>query len=65
KNKYIWVALLICTALVIVVYLVPQLRLVLGLEILPPEVWGVSVICGLIPLFVVQGYRVLSRKYSA
>ncbi|WP_158857728.1 cation-translocating P-type ATPase [Lunatibacter salilacus] len=62
KNKYIWLALLICTVLVVVVYLVPQLRLVLGLEILPPEVWGVSISCGLIPLVVVQGYRKLFWK---
>ena len=65
RNKYIWLALLICAVLVVVVYLVPQLRLVLGLEVLPKEVWLIAIICGMIPLVIVQGYRVLFRKKGA
>jgi Ca2+-transporting ATPase len=59
KNKYIWLALLICTVLVIVVYFVPLLRVVLGLVVLPKEVWIIAIACGLIPLVIVQGYRLL------
>ncbi|MCU0321916.1 MAG: cation-translocating P-type ATPase [Chitinophagaceae bacterium] len=32
KNKFVWIALLICITLLIIVYNIPQTRLVLGLE---------------------------------
>jgi Ca2+-transporting ATPase len=60
KNKFVWIALLICTALMVLVYVFPQTRLVLGLEVLPDRVWIVSLIASLIPLVLVQVYKVVS-----
>lgn len=59
KNKFVWIALLICTLLMILVYAIPQMRLVLGLTILSAEVWLVSILAGLIPLVLIQVYRIL------
>ena len=60
KNKFVWIALLICTALMVLVYILPHTRLVLGLEVLPERVWIVSLIASLIPLVLVQVYKVAS-----
>jgi Ca2+-transporting ATPase len=62
KNKFIWIALIICTILMMFVYVLPQMRLVLGLTILSNEVWLISILAGLIPLVVVQGYKIIIRR---
>lgn len=62
KNKYVWIALLICTILTVLVFAIPQMRLVLGLQVLSAEVWLVSILAGLIPLVLVQGYKVIEER---
>jgi len=65
KNKFVWIALLICTLLMVLVYVIPQMRLVFGLEVLPTAVWMVSILAGLIPLMLVQVYKIIwERKRS-
>jgi len=61
KNKFVWIALIICTVLLVVVYNVPQMRLALGLEVLPTKVWLVSILAGLIPLVLVQVIKLLGK----
>jgi Ca2+-transporting ATPase len=61
KNKFIWIALIICTILMMIVYVLPQMRLVLGLTILSNEVWLLSILAGLIPLVLVQLYKIIIR----
>ncbi len=60
KNKFVWFALLICSALLILVFALPQMRLVLGLQVIDAEVWFVSMIGGLIPLVLIQVYKIIS-----
>ena len=60
KNKFVWIALLICTALMVLVYVLSQTRSVLSLEVLPNKVWIVSLTASLIPLVLVQGCKVVS-----
>ncbi len=57
KNKFVWFAILICTGLMILVYALPQARLVLGLVELPVEVWAVALLASLLPLVLVQLYK--------
>jgi P-type Ca2+ transporter type 2C len=57
KNKFVWLAILICTGLMILVYALPQTRLVLGLVELPIQVWIVSILSSLLPLLLVQSYK--------
>jgi Ca2+-transporting ATPase len=63
KNKFVWIALLICTMLMVLVFALPQMRLVLGLTILSTELWLVSILAGLIPLLLVQLYKMIGLKY--
>lgn len=62
RNKFVWMALLICTALMASVYAIPQMRLVLGLEVLTAEIWLLSILAALIPLILVQLYKIVFGK---
>ena len=57
QNKFVWLALLICTGLLVLVYVMPQMRLVLNLAELPGKVWIVSILASLLPLILVQIYK--------
>jgi P-type Ca2+ transporter type 2C len=59
KNKFVWLALLICTAQMILVFAVPQLRVVLGLNVISSDIWMVSIIASLVPLVLVQLYKII------
>lgn len=59
KNKYIWLAVVICTGFMVLVFVVPQMRLVLDLDILPTKIWIVSILASLIPLFLIQLYKII------
>jgi len=58
-NKFVWLAILICTGLMLLVYAVPQIHLVLGLVVLPGNVWLVAVLAALLPLLLVQLYKII------
>jgi len=62
KNKFVWLALLICTGLLVLVYVMPQLRLVLSLAELPGKVWIVSVLASFLPLILVQIYKSIWKR---
>lgn len=62
RNKFVWFALLICVGLLALVYAIPQMRLVLGMEVLPGKVWLVSVVAALIPLVLIQTYKIIRGR---
>lgn len=57
KNNFVWIAVLICSALLLLVYALPQTRLILGLQKLSAELWLVSIVAALVPLVAVQLYK--------
>lgn len=62
KNKFIWLAVSICAGLMIMVFAVPQMRRVLGLNLLSRDMWLVAIIASLTPLLLVQLYKIVFRK---
>lgn len=62
KNKFVWLALLICSAFMLVLYLIPQLRMVFNLEVLPARIWILSVLAALVPLILVQLYKKIAGR---
>jgi Ca2+-transporting ATPase len=64
KNKYVWLAFLICSAFLILVYAVPQLRIALHLAPITLTIGLVSIVAGLLPLMLGQLYKVflIQRK---
>lgn len=64
-NKYVWLAILLCTGFMLLVFAVPQLRLILGLTVLPYKAWLVSILAAFTPLILVQFYKFIwGRKKS-
>jgi len=61
KNKFVWLAILLCTGILIGVYIIPYTRLVLGLETLPTEALVVCISCSFIPVVVVQAYKIIFK----
>ena len=61
KNTFIWFAIFICSGLMMVVYLSPKMRLVLGLAQLPAKVWLIAIFAGLIPLVLIQIWKWLKN----
>lgn len=62
KNKFVWLALLVCIGLFALVYVFPIVRLALHLELLPMRVWLVCIVASLLPLIVVQTYKTYFRQ---
>ncbi len=66
SNKFVWLAIIICTGLMLLVYAVPQIRLVLGLAVLPGKAWLISFLAAFLPLLLVQLYKFIwGRKKSS
>jgi P-type Ca2+ transporter type 2C len=57
RNKFVWIAVLLCAGLMALVYMIPQTRLVLNLAVLPVKVWAVSLLAAMLPLLLVQLYK--------
>ena len=57
KNMFAWSAIAICLFILAAVYTFPQMRMVLHLDILPLQLWGISFLAALLPLFVVQSVK--------
>ena len=64
KNKFIWIALFICNFLLALVYIIPQIRFVLGLVILPSRIWLLSIVTSMIPFVIFQLYNFINRMYQ-
>lgn len=59
RNKFIWLALVICTAAIFIVFSVPQIRMVLGLTVLPVKLWIIAIVASFLPLCIIKAYKVL------
>lgn len=60
KNKFVWLAILLCTFLVLSVYAFGPSRAALGLTVLPSSIWISSFIASLFPIVVVQLYKAIT-----
>lgn len=63
RNKYIWMALAICFAALFAAYFIPEIANVLSFERLDGKIWGLIVICALVPVLVIQTIKFLFKKY--
>ena len=65
KNKFVWIALVICTLLMILVFAIPTMRLVLGLQQLSAGMWLLSIVSALIPLIIFQTYKIIGERRNS
>ncbi|MFM9948951.1 MAG: cation-translocating P-type ATPase [Saprospiraceae bacterium] len=64
KNKFVWLAILLCAGLLLLVFAIPQMREVLNLAALTVEVWLVCLVASLLPLVLIQAYKLIWKKKS-
>lgn len=64
-NKFVWFALVICVGLLALVFMLPELRLVLKLSILAPQLWIVAILAALLPLIGIQTYVSIWKKMQS
>jgi len=62
KNKYVWLAIVICTGFMVLVFVSPKMRLVLDLDILPTKIWMLAILSSLFPLVLIQLYKIVMRN---
>ncbi len=62
QNKYVWGAVALCLALVLIAVNVPPIASVLSLVSLPAVGWGVVVAASFIPLIVGQIFITIARR---
>lgn len=59
RNKWVWLAVIICGALMVVVFTFPGLRLVLGLSVLSFKVWITAITASLLPFIIFRGRKAI------
>ncbi|MES2267490.1 MAG: cation-transporting P-type ATPase [Bacteroidota bacterium] len=62
RNKFVWIALVICGGLTFMVFALPGMRLVLGLVVLPVKLWVIPITISMFPLVVIQAYKAIRRN---
>jgi len=62
SNRFVWFAIVICSGLMILVFVIPQFRFILGLSLLPKSVWLLAVFASLIPVLIIQTYKLCRIK---
>ena len=62
KNKYVWLAVVICTGFMVLVFVSPKMRLVLDLDFLPTKIWLLAILASLFPLVLIQLYKIVLGK---
>jgi len=65
KNHFIWFAIIICAGLMVIVFILPQMRTILGLVEVGANVWIVAMIASFIPLILIQFCKVFVKNKVA
>lgn len=62
KNLYIWLAIILCILLMFMTLWIPSLQQVLRVHTLELNQWQVVLTFSLLPLVVIQSYKIISRN---
>jgi Ca2+-transporting ATPase len=54
RNRYVWLAILACTGILLLTYVVPILHQALDIQALHPRDWSVVIVAALAPLVFIQ-----------
>jgi Ca2+-transporting ATPase len=54
RNKFVWIAIFICASLLVLAFWVPEMRVVLGLTLLPANLWLTAIAASTLPLLIFQ-----------
>ncbi len=62
RNKYIWMAMLFCIALLFAAYFIPAVSEVLSFQELEARLWFLIIITSLLPLLIIQSIKYFTKK---
>ncbi len=63
RNKYIWMALAFCIAVLVAAYLTPGLAGVLAFQPLEARLWVLIAIASVLPLIIIQFIKIVTKKF--
>lgn len=63
RNKYIWFALLFCFAVIFTMYLIPDLRSIFHMQLLPIRVWGLIILASVLPSVIIQTIKISKKDF--
>jgi len=62
RNKFIWLAIFVCASLLVLAFEIPEMRVVLGLTLLPVNLWLTAIAASALPLLIFQIIKGLRPK---
>lgn len=65
KNRFVWLAIVLCAFFVLGVYTFAPSRIALGLTVLPASIWTTSALASFLPLVIVQLYKAIGSRYHS
>lgn len=63
RNKYVWMAVIFCTAAVLAAYFIPVVAEVLDLQPLQVKHWVLIIIASVLPTFIIQIIKVFYKDF--
>ncbi|WP_299700123.1 cation-transporting P-type ATPase [uncultured Pontibacter sp.] len=63
RNKYIWMALALCVAVLVAAYFIPYVSDILSFHDLEPRVWGLIVVTALMPSIIIQSIKAVKKDF--
>jgi len=62
RNKFVWIAIFICSSLTLMAFAIPGMRLVLGLSVLSTRLWLTAITASVLPLGCIQIYKAIKKR---
>jgi Ca2+-transporting ATPase len=63
RNKYVWMAVVFCVAVLLIAYFIPVLSEVLAFERLSLRAWFLIVVAGVLPTFIIQSIKIVKKDF--
>jgi Ca2+-transporting ATPase len=63
RNKYVWLAVIFCIAVLLGAYFIPVLAEVLSFQSLDLREWLLIVIAGVLPSLVIQSIKLVTKNF--
>lgn len=63
RNKYVWMAVIFCTAVVLAAYFIPVVAEVLDLQPLQARHWILIAMAGILPTFIIQVIKLFKKDF--
>ncbi len=63
RNKYVWMAVIFCIAVLFGAYFIPVVAEVLAYQTLDLRVWILILVAGVLPTFIIQTIKVFTKNF--